>query len=154
MVKVKNGIVIYENQRLAAAPVNLVALAQTCSYKVNQLAAELGLSTRQLERQFLTSLGVSPKYWMRLQRMILARQLIRTGTPLKATALELGFAKYDKFAQEMRRFYQISPLEMVGRERQNCYDPESFTLSPNQDRGRNAPEPSDSIPATPEAPFE
>ncbi len=134
MVRVKNGIVIYENQRLASAPVNLVALAQACGYKVNQMAENLNISPRQLERQFLSSLGVSPKYWMRLQRMILARQLIRTGTPLKATALELGFVKYDKFAQEMKRFYQITPMEMVGRERQKCYDHESFNHPPSSEQ--------------------
>lgn len=127
MVRIKNGIVVYEAHRRAAAPVNLVTLAQECRYKVNQVAAVLAISTRQLERQFRTSLGVSPKYWMRLQRMIRARHLIREGVALKAIAIELGFVKYDKFALEMRRFYQLSPMAMVGAERQKCFDPATYS---------------------------
>jgi transcriptional regulator GlxA family with amidase domain len=127
MVKIKNGFVIFEHYRRAEAPVNLVELAQTCGYRVNEVSVQLKISTRQLERHFSNALGVSPKYWMQLQRMIRARQLIREGNPLKAITLELGFIKYDKFAQELKRFYGISPLAMVGTERQKCYDPEAFS---------------------------
>ena len=127
MVKIKNGIVIFEHHRRAEAPVNLVELAQTCGYKVNQMSIHLDVSTRQLERYFRSALGVSPKYWMRMQRMIRARQLIREGNPLKAIALDLGFIKYDKFAQELRRYYEMSPLEMVGNERRKCYDPSAYS---------------------------
>ncbi len=128
MVKYKNDIVIYENQRLASAPVNLADLALDCGYKVNQVSEHLNISPRQLERQFLRTIGISPKYWMRLQRMIRARHLIRSGRPLKAIALDLGFTKYDKFAKEMRQFYQLSPLDMVGKERRNCYEAGAFSV--------------------------
>ncbi len=122
MVLVNDGIILYCHPRRAEAAVNLVELAQESRYKVNRMAASLRLSPRQLERDFQNALGVSPKYWMRLQRMIRARQLIRCGVALKAVALELGFAKYDKFALELREFYNLSPLEMVHRERTLCYD--------------------------------
>ena len=128
MVKFKNDIVVYENSQLDAAPINLADLAQTCGYKVNQVSSQLKISPRQLERQFLKTIGISPKYWMRLQRMIRARHLIRSGRALKAIALELGFTKYDKFARELRQFYQLSPLDMVDNERRNCYDAGAFSV--------------------------
>ena len=132
MVKLRNEIVVFEHNRRAEPPVNLVELARRCGYKVNRVAKVLEISTRQLERQFLDALGVSPKYWMRLQRSIRARHLIREGTPLKAVALELGFLKYDKFAQEMRHFYNLNPMEMVSQERRNCYDAALFQDDPEQ----------------------
>lgn len=122
MVRIKNGIVIFEHQRRAEAPVNLAELAQNCHYRVNQVAEQLEISPRQLERHFHKAVGVSPKYWMRIQRMIRARHMIRNGISLKTIASDLGFLKYDKFAQETKRFYELSPLQMVGSERRKCYE--------------------------------
>ena len=126
MVRLKNGMVVYEYTRRSQAPVNLGELAHGCAYKVSRMTEKLEISSRQLERHFQKALGVSPKYWMRMQRMIRARQLIREGNTLKAISLDLGFSKYDKFAQELKSFYNVSPLEMVACERRNCYEPAAF----------------------------
>ncbi len=126
MVRLKNGIVVYEYTRRSQAPVNLCELAHECAYKVSKMTDELGISSRQLERHFQSALGVSPKYWMRIQRMLRARQMIREGNSLKVISLDLGFSKYDKFAQELKNFYQVSPLEMVACERRACYEPAAF----------------------------
>ena len=71
-----------------------------------------------------------------MQRMIRARQLIRRGMSLETIARDVGFTKHHKFAQKLKRFYQLGPVEMVNSERKKCDDPLSFRQS---DAGSNGP---------------
>ncbi|MCS1410870.1 MAG: hypothetical protein M2R45_04065 [Verrucomicrobia subdivision 3 bacterium] len=93
------------------------------------MSEEFGILSRQLERHFQKALGVSPKCWMRMQKIFRVRQLICEGNVLKAISLDLGFSNYDKFAQELRNFYHVSPLEVVACERCNYYEPAAFVNS-------------------------
>ena len=61
MVRLKNGMVVYEYTRRSQAPVNLGELAHGCAYKVSRMTEKLEISSRQLERHFQKALGVSPK---------------------------------------------------------------------------------------------
>lgn len=120
MIVIKNGRVLFDTNRRVQDPINMVELAFQSGYKVSGMSELLEISPRHLERMFYDSLGVSPKYWLRLQRMIRARYLVREGFPLKHISVFLGFKRYSHFIAEVRAFYDMPPVQMVDLEKRRC----------------------------------
>lgn len=77
-----------------------------------EIARQVKLSLRQVERLFLRHLGCTPgKYYMsvRLER---ARELLRhTNAPILDVALSTGFTSHSYFAQSYRTHFGCSPSE-------------------------------------------
>jgi len=83
---------------------------------VGGLAARLGYSTRQIERQLHAELGASPVAIARAQRAQTARILIETTSlPMAATALAPGFASIRSFNDTVREVFAASPTELRHR---------------------------------------
>jgi AraC-like DNA-binding protein len=78
---------------------------------VTDLANGVGLSVRQLERQFREQVGMSPKSLARLTRFEAAQRRIYEGRELSFTRLahDLGFADQAHFTREFRAFAEQSP---------------------------------------------
>ncbi|GGU24172.1 AlkA N-terminal domain-containing protein [Streptomyces lavendofoliae] len=80
------------------------------------LAARLGYSTRQIERQLLAELGAGPLALARAQRAQTARLLIETtGLPLADVAFAAGFASVRTFNDTVREVFALSPSELRAR---------------------------------------
>ncbi|WP_394837985.1 helix-turn-helix domain-containing protein [Pendulispora rubella] len=79
--------------------------------RIAPLAAELGLSVRQLERRFKDAAGVSPKAMARLIRFSDAQERIELdpGTSLAALACELGYADQAHFNRDFRGLAGLTP---------------------------------------------
>ncbi len=78
---------------------------------VAELAERVGLSVRQLERQFRDQVGMSPKSLSRLTRFEAAQHRIFETEALSFTRLahELGYADQAHFTREFRAFAAQSP---------------------------------------------
>jgi len=78
---------------------------------VTDLADGVGLSVRQLERQFQAQVGMSPKSLARLTRFEAAQRRIVEARELSFTRLahELGYADQAHFSREFRAFAEQSP---------------------------------------------
>lgn len=78
---------------------------------VTQLADGVGLSVRQLERQFRDQVGMSPKALSRLVRFEAAQRQIFEAGELSFTRLahDLGYADQAHFTREFRAFAELSP---------------------------------------------
>ena len=78
---------------------------------VADLADGVGLSVRQLERQFQAQVGMSPKSLARLTRFEAAQRRIVEAHELSFTRLahELGYADQAHFNREFRAFAEQSP---------------------------------------------
>jgi AraC-like DNA-binding protein len=78
---------------------------------VSALADGVGLSVRQLERQFREQVGMSPKSLARLTRFEAAQRRIYEGGELSFTRLahDLGYADQAHFTREFRAFAERSP---------------------------------------------
>ncbi len=79
--------------------------------RIGPLAAELGLSVRQLERRFRDAAGLSPKSMARLIRFSEAHERIELepSTSLAALACELGYADQAHFNRDFRTFSGFTP---------------------------------------------
>ncbi|MFB8771664.1 DNA-3-methyladenine glycosylase 2 family protein [Streptomyces broussonetiae] len=77
------------------------------------LAARLGYSTRQIERQLLTELGAGPLALARAQRAQTARLLIETTElPMAEIAFAAGFASVRTFNDTVREVYALTPTDL------------------------------------------
>lgn len=113
--------IVYRNGRVVALrprepePIPLRALVRELGFKVKNLCDYFQVSDRQLHRVFTDSLGISPKDWMRRERMVEARQLLLEGLPIKEAASELGFPSTKDFGREFQAFYEVSPTDFQRR---------------------------------------
>ncbi|MFI8993535.1 AlkA N-terminal domain-containing protein [Streptomyces sp. NPDC053542] len=82
------------------------------------LAARLGYSPRQVERQLLAELGAGPLALARAQRAQTARLLIETSAlPMAEIAFAAGFASIRTFNDTVREVFALSPSELRQRAR-------------------------------------
>ncbi|GLX47427.1 DNA-3-methyladenine glycosylase [Streptomyces hygroscopicus subsp. hygroscopicus] len=106
------------NQRadLVARAMRLIGDGVVDREGVPGLAARLGYSTRQVERQLLAELGAGPLALARAQRAQTARLLIETtALPMAEIAFAAGFSSVRAFNDTVREVYALSPSELRHR---------------------------------------
>ncbi|WP_272920823.1 MULTISPECIES: AlkA N-terminal domain-containing protein [Streptomyces] len=106
------------NQRadLVARAMRLIADGVVDREGVPGLAARLGYSTRQVERQLLAELGAGPLALARAQRAQTARILIETtALPMADIAFAAGFSAIRTFNDTVREVYALAPGELRTR---------------------------------------
>lgn len=101
---------------LVARAMRLVADGVVDREGVTGLAARLGYSARQIERQLLAELGAGPLALARAQRAQTARILIETtALPMADIAFAAGFASIRTFNDTVREVYALTPGELRTR---------------------------------------
>ncbi|MFJ3646167.1 AlkA N-terminal domain-containing protein [Streptomyces murinus] len=106
------------NQRadLVARAMRLITDGVVDREGVPGLAARLGYSTRQVERQLLAELGAGPLALARAQRSQTARLLIETTPlPMAEIAFAAGFSSIRAFNDTVREVFALSPSELRRR---------------------------------------
>ncbi|MFF3552027.1 AlkA N-terminal domain-containing protein [Streptomyces tsukubensis] len=94
------------------------------------LAARLGYSTRQIERQLRAELGAGPLALARAQRAQTARVLIETtGLPMAEIAFAAGFASVRTFNDTVREVFALAPGELRARAARRAGNPSAATGS-------------------------
>jgi AraC family transcriptional regulator of adaptative response / DNA-3-methyladenine glycosylase II len=97
----------------AQASARIQAGALNDDGSVDDLAAELGLSGRQLRRIVERELGVTPVELAQTRRLLLAKQLLaETALPITEVAFAAGFASIRRFNALFRERYRLNPTEM------------------------------------------
>jgi AraC family ethanolamine operon transcriptional activator len=87
---------------------------------VGELAAQVGVSTRSLERAFRERLGISPKQFVRLHRQSRLHRALRLaradGTTVTQVALGLGFTELGRMAGEYKQVFGELPSATLRRD--------------------------------------
>jgi AraC family transcriptional regulator, regulatory protein of adaptative response / DNA-3-methyladenine glycosylase II len=105
-----------ERADLVARAMRLIADGVIDSGGVPGLAARLGYSVRQVERQLRAELGAGPLALARAQRAQTARLLIETSTlAMGDVAFAAGFASIRAFNDTVREVFALSPTELRRR---------------------------------------
>ncbi|MYS45498.1 helix-turn-helix domain-containing protein, partial [Streptomyces sp. SID5998] len=101
---------------LVARAMRLIADGVVDRDGVPGLAARLGYSTRQIERQLLAELGAGPLALARAQRAQTARLLIETtALPMAEIAFAAGFSSIRSFNDTVREVFALSPSALRTR---------------------------------------
>ncbi|MFI6058255.1 AlkA N-terminal domain-containing protein [Streptomyces sp. NPDC051286] len=88
------------------------------------LAARLGYSARQIERQLLAELGAGPLALARAQRAQTARLLIETTElPMADVAFAAGFSSVRTFNDTVREVFALAPSELRTRAARSAKPP-------------------------------
>lgn len=103
--------------RQGNATVNIVQKAVALMEKnientltITKISEQVGHSQRQLERKFISSLGVTPKNYYTNIRLSFARKLvIETRISLTEVAIRCGYKSVSQFTKEFRSKYENSP---------------------------------------------
>jgi AraC family transcriptional regulator of adaptative response / DNA-3-methyladenine glycosylase II len=105
-----------ERADLVARAMRLIADGVVDRDGVPGLAARLGYSIRQIQRQLLAELGAGPLALARAQRAQTARLLIETSSlPMSDIAFAAGFASVRAFNDTVREVFALAPTELRAR---------------------------------------
>lgn len=77
------------------------------------LAEQCGLSVSRYKEKFKTQTGISPRNYINLQKMDAAKKMLRDGSDVTATAMELGFSTSNYFSTVFRKYEACSPTEYI-----------------------------------------
>ncbi len=119
-----------ERADLVARAMRLVADGVVDRDGVPGLAAQLGYSVRQIQRQLLAELGAGPLALARAQRAQTARLLIETSQlPMCDVAFAAGFASVRAFNDTVREIFALTPTELRVRSSRRNAAPTQGSLS-------------------------
>ncbi len=100
-------------QNLAHAVWQRIAAGALNDGNVERLAAEVGLSSRQLRRVLLQHFGVTPVELAQTQRLLFAKKLLQeTRLPMIEVAYAAGFGSVRRFNALFAQRYRIAPSEI------------------------------------------
>lgn len=97
-------------------PLSLSQIAKDGEFQMSSLCDRIGVSERHLRRVFEDGIGISPKEWLRQERMVAARMLLRHGSPIKEVSADLGFSTSKVFSRDFMSFHGVSPTEFQRKE--------------------------------------
>lgn len=82
--------------------------------RLDQLGVQTGLSQRQIERLFMTWLGMTPKYFQRVLRVKSAIRYLREdkNADLAGVAIEFGFSDQAHMTREFRSIAHTTPRKV------------------------------------------
>ncbi|MBM7773048.1 AraC family transcriptional regulator of adaptative response / DNA-3-methyladenine glycosylase II [Actinokineospora baliensis] len=105
-----------ERADLVGRAMRLIADGVVDTGGVPALAARLGYSVRQVERQLRAELGAGPLALARAQRAQTARVLIETSAlPMTEVAMASGFGSIRTFNDTVREVFALSPTDLRRR---------------------------------------
>lgn len=102
-----------EAQQRVARTTLRVAAMNLARYDVQALAAQEGVTRRQLERDFRVHLGVSPGTYSRLVRFQRAASAVSAGQRMVEAALDHGYADQAHMSRVFRAYAGLSPRAMA-----------------------------------------
>ena len=97
-------------------PLSLSQIAREGDFQMSKLCERIGVSERHLRRVFVEGIGIAPKEWLRQERMVAARKLLRHGSPIKEVAIDLGFSNSKVFSRDFITFHGVKPTEFQRKE--------------------------------------
>lgn len=77
--------------------------------ELRDLASAVGVSRNQVIRDFKRIHNMTPGQFLKLLRLQHAKKSLESGEPLKAVAVEAGFADQSHFTRQFRRAFGVTP---------------------------------------------
>lgn len=83
--------------------------AKTAGYRVEELAGRLGVTPRNLRREFRDSFGMSLKHWLVDLRSLEVRCRLLGNESIQEIAYSVGFSHAKELAREFCKVYGVTP---------------------------------------------
>lgn len=114
----------------------LERLAFRKGYRVADVCRALGCSSRYLHTLFVRDIGLPPKTWMKLERMVVARRKLEGGKLPVEVSQDLGFMSVQTFNRQFEEFHKTTPTKFQNARK--LFDPTNFSQNdnPHETRGQ------------------
>ena len=87
--------------------------AQQAEFNVQKLALLIGVSTRHAERLVRSKFNLSPREYLRRERMLAARGLLQQAESIKEISFALGYSHPSVFNRHFKQFYGVTPTQCL-----------------------------------------
>jgi len=105
--------IIDAKSRLVTHAVNRIEDGALSIDSIEQLATELGVTSRHLRRVFESELGVTPVQFVQTQRLLLAKRLLTdTAMPITQIAMVSRFSSVRRFNALFVERYRLNPSQL------------------------------------------
>lgn len=94
--------------------------ARSAGYRVDDLAARLGVTPRDLRREFSGSFGISLKRWLVEVRSLEVRRRLLGSESIQEIAFSVGFSHPKELSREFSKVYGVTPSIYRSRERRRA----------------------------------
>lgn len=84
---------------------------------MSSVCGTLGCSSRYLYNVFIRDIGLPPKQWMKLERMVVARRKLEGGILPAQVARDLGFTSVYTFSRQFLNIYETTPEQFLNNRR-------------------------------------
>lgn len=81
---------------------------------------------------FMRDIGLPPKHWMTLERMVVARRKLEGGKSPEEVSGDLGFLSVVTFQRQFQKCYQITPERFLKNRR--IFDPNKLVVQERKSR--------------------
>lgn len=90
------------------------------------ICTALACSQRHLYSVFLRDIGLPPKHWLDLERMVVARRKLEGGRSIRQVARDMSYTSVVAFSRRFERVHGVSPGRFVKNRR--WFDPDAPRL--------------------------
>lgn len=99
--------------RLVSRAIHRIEDGALSTDSIEQLALELGVTSRHLRRVFESEIGVTPVQYVQTQRLLLAKRLLTdTALPITQIAMASGFQSVRRFNALFVERYRLNPSNL------------------------------------------
>lgn len=99
----------------------LEKLAYNKDYRVGDICEALGCSQRHLYSVFMRDIGLPPKQWLVLEKMVVARRKLEGGVSIRKVARDMGYNSVVSFSRRFEKMHGVSPGRFI--KNRNWFDP-------------------------------
>ena len=98
--------------------------------RIEELSRQVFISQRQLEREFRQKIGLSPKLYLRIQRLNAVHRQLQSGQVLDFTQITYacGYADQAHFIRDFKRFTGVRPTVFIRRRKFYIVNPPRVEL--------------------------
>jgi AraC-like DNA-binding protein len=97
--------------------------AEQSNYRPLKMAELCQISLRHLERQFKTEIGVTPRNWLKKERLRSALRMLPEARSVKEVSYTLGYCQLSQFCREFKIGFGLTPsaFRQLGKPEQDQY---------------------------------
>ncbi len=92
---------------------NYIRCNLTQQLSLDELADLCGLSVSSYKQKFKSQMGITPRNYINMQKIELAKQLLESGESVTETSMKLGFNTSSYFATVFKKYTSQSPMDYV-----------------------------------------
>jgi len=85
--------------------------AERSAYRPKRMAEMCRMSLRQLERRFKMEMGLTPRRWLKQERLRSALPRLRNAESIKEVVYTLGYCQFSQFCREFKIGYGLTPSQ-------------------------------------------